>query len=159
MGRVVGSILCLSSKGVSVLVASVFPIKQEAKSSAGPKRAGGKVRRFRQWKWFKMFTVEHGKASGQRHGTGSSHTADGPVCSQCHLLYKSDTDPQLLIQKPWSQTGLGKQALFLTPFQKGNVVHMPQNYTAPPARSGAAPRDQTHCTSAAEYEYSHQVSQ
>lgn len=51
--------LSLSSKAISLWVASVFPLKQEINRQlgCGAERGGQRVS---EWKWLKTFTVEHG---------------------------------------------------------------------------------------------------
>ena len=90
--------LSLSSKGVAVLVAPVFPIKQEAKSSVKgevcwEERSEGSD----SGSGLKCSPWTPGEKDGQRNGTGSSHTAEGLLCSPALLLYKGNTDLHLLI--------------------------------------------------------------
>ena len=94
-------------------MASVFPIKQEAKSSVGDKvhweeRSEGSD----SGRGLKCSPWNTGEKDGQRNGAGSSHIVEGPLLLQCHLLYKNGTDLHRLIYKPWDQTGFGNQALF-----------------------------------------------
>ena len=90
--------LSLSSKGVAVLVAPVFPIKQEAKSSfAGEVCWEERSEGSDSGSGLKCLPWTPGEKDGQRNGTGSSHTAEGLLCLPAHLLYKGNTDLHLLI--------------------------------------------------------------
>ena len=91
-------LLSLSSKGVTVLVAPVFPIKQEAKSSVwGEVCCEDRSEGSDSGSGLKCSPWNPGEIDGQRKGTGSSHTVEGLLCLPGHLLHKGNTDLHLLI--------------------------------------------------------------